>query len=77
MLGKMVYIIKSMYKLQKVSLKHQDKISQTFPKNVALKQSDVLKTIALKIYMNYLLVQLLEDSRFSNTINDTPYLHDS
>ena len=66
-----------MFKSTKVSLIHLDKIrpSQTFPKNIGLKQGDVLSSILCNFYIN-LLGLLLEDSSFSDTINDTPLLHD-
>ena len=47
LIGKILGIIKSMYKSPKVFLVHQDKISRTF-----LKQGDVFSIILLNIYIN-------------------------
>ena len=66
-----------MYKSPKVSLIHQDKISQTFLKTISLKQGDVLSTILFNIFINDLPWRLLENSRSSDTINDIPYLDDT
>ena len=63
-----------MYKLPKVFLLHQGKISQTFLANTGLKQEDVLSTILFNIYINDLHWRLLDGSRSSDTINDIPYL---
>ena len=62
LIGKIIYIIKSMYKSPKVSLIHQDEISQTFLKTIGLKQGDVLSTILFNIFINDLPWQLLENS---------------
>ena len=70
-------MIKSMYKLPKVSLIHQDKVSQTFLATIGLKQGDVLSTILFKIYINDLPWRLLEDSRSPDTASDIPYLDDT
>ena len=77
LIGKILDIIKSMYKFLKVSLIHQDKISQTFLTTIGLKQGDVLSTILLNIYINDLPRPLLGNSRSPDTIKDTPYLDDS
>ena len=66
-----------MYKSPKVSLIHQDKISQAFLTTIGLKQGDILSTILFNIYINDLPRQLLEDSRSSNTISDIPYQDDT
>ena len=66
-----------MYKSPKVSLIHQDKISQAFLTTIGLKQSDILSTILFNIYINDLPRQLLEDSRSSNIISDIPYQDDT
>ena len=73
-IGKVLDIIKSMYKSLKVSLMHQDKISHTFLTTVGLKQSEVLSEILFSIYINNLRGRLLENSRSSDAINDIPYL---
>ena len=52
LLGKILDIIKSMYKSPKVSL--------TFPTKIGLKQGDVLSTILLSILINDLPGRLLE-----------------
>ena len=52
LIGKILDIIKSMYKSPNVSLIHQDKISQTFLTTIGLKQGDVLSTILFNIYIN-------------------------
>ena len=75
--GKILDIIKSIYKSLKVSLIHQDEISQTFFTTINLKQGDALSTILFNIYINDLPGRLLEDSRSSDTINDIPYLDDT
>ena len=49
-----IIIIKSMYKSPKVSLIHQDKISQTFLTNIGLKQGDVLSMILFNISQTFL-----------------------
>ena len=61
----------------KESLIRQDKISQTFPTTIGLKQGDVTSTILFSNYISDLPGLLLEDSRSSDTINDTPYLYDT
>ena len=66
-----------MYKSLKVSLIHQDKISQTFLTTIGLKQGDVLSTILFNIYINDLPGRLLEDCRSSDIINDISYLDDT
>ena len=48
-IGKILDIIKSMYKSRKVSLIHQDKICQTFLTTIGLKQGDVLSKILFNI----------------------------
>ena len=73
MIGKILAVIKS----SKVSLIHQDKISQTFLTTIDLKQGDVLSTILFNIYINDLPGQFLELSRSSDTINDISYLDDT
>ena len=70
-------MIKSIYKSPKVSLIHQDKVSQTFLATIGLKQGDVLSTILLNIYINDLPRRLLEDSRSPDTASDIPYLDDT
>ena len=77
MIGKILDIIKSMYKSPKVSLIHQDKISQTFLTTIGLKQGDVLCTTLFNIYINDLPRRLLENSRSPDTTNDIPYLDDT
>ena len=77
LLGKTPDIIKSMYKPPKVSLIHQVKIGRTFPTKIALKQSDLFSIILSNIYITDLPERLPEDSRISDTINDTPYLDDT
>ena len=77
LIGNIFDIIKSMYKLPKVSLIHQDKISQTFLTTIDLKQGDVLSTILINIYINDLPRRLLEDSRYPDTVSDRPYLDDT
>ena len=77
LIGKILDIIKSMYKSPKVSLIHQDKISQTFLTTIGLKQGDVLCTTLFNIYINDLPRRLLENSRSSDTTNDIPYLGDT
>ena len=66
-----------MYKSPKVSLIHQDKISQTFLTTIGLKQGDVLSTTLFNIYINDLPRRLLENSRSPDTTNDIPYLDDT
>ena len=66
-----------MYKSPKVSLIHQDKISQTFLTTIGLKQGDVLCTTLFNIYINDLPRRLLENSRSPDTTNDIPYLDDT
>ena len=73
MIGKILDIIKSMYKFLKVSLIHQDVINQTFLTTIGLKQGDVLSTILFKIDINNLSSLLLENSRSPDTINGIPY----
>ena len=75
-LGNTLDIIKSIYKSPKESLIRQIKISRTFPTKIVLKQGDLFSTILFSIYINDLPGQLFEDSRISDTINDTPYLDD-
>ena len=77
LIGKILDIIKSMYKSPKVSLIHQDKISQTFLTTIGLKQGDVLSTILFNIYINDLPRRLLENSRSLDTVSDIPYLDDT
>ena len=77
LIGKILDIIKSMYKSPNVSLIHQDKISQTFLTTIGLKQGDVLSTILFNIYINDLPRRLPQNSRYSDTINDIPYLDDT
>ena len=60
-IGKILDISKSMYKSPKVSLIHQDKISQTFLTTIDLKQGDVLSTILFNIYINDLPLMSKED----------------
>ena len=52
LIGKILDVIKSMYKSPKVSLIHQDKISQTFLIIIDLNKGDVLSTILFNIYIN-------------------------
>ena len=52
------------------------KIAQTFPTNTALKQGGVFSTILFNIFKNDLPRELVEDSKFSETINETPCLDD-
>ena len=66
-----------MYKSPKVSLIHQDKISQTFLTTIGLKQGDVLCTTLFNIYINDLPRRLLENSQSPDTTNDIPYLDDT
>ena len=47
-----------------------------FPTNKGVKQGDVLSTFLFNIYINHLPGELLEDSRFSKTMNDRAYLDD-
>ena len=79
LIGKILDIIKSIYKSPKVSVIHQDKINQTFLTNIGLRQGDVLSTILFStiIYINDLPRRLIEDSRFPDTISDIPYLDDT
>ena len=70
LIGKILDIIKSMYKSPKVFLIHQDYISQNFLTTIDLKQGDVLSTILFNIYINDLPRPLLENSRSPDTIND-------
>ena len=77
LIGEKLDIIKLMYKSPKVSLMHQDKISQTFRTTIGLKQSDVLSLILFNIYINDSPRQLLENSRFPDTVNDIPYLNET
>ena len=77
LIEKILDIIKSICKSPKVSLIHQDKISQTFLTTISLKQGDVLSTILLNIYINDLSRRLLENSRSPDTVNDLPYLDDT
>ena len=77
MIGKILDIVKSMYKLSEASLIHQDKISQTFLTTIGQKQGDVLSTILFNIHINELPGQFLEDSRSSDNINDIQYLDDT
>ena len=71
--------IKSIFKYTRVSLIHQYKIrpSQTFPKNICLKQGHVFSTILFNIYINDLHGLLLKENSFFDTINDIPHLHDT
>ena len=64
LIAKKLDIIKLMYKSPKVSLIHQDKISQTFLTPIGLKQSDMPR-------------RLLKNSRFPDTVSDIPYLDDT
>ena len=67
-----------MYKSPKVSLIHQDKISQTFLPTIVLKQGDVLRTILFNIhYINDLPRRLVENSQSLDTLNDIPYLDET
>ena len=77
LIGKILDIIKSMYKSPKASLIHQDKISRTFLTTTGLKQGDVLSTILFNIYINDLPRRLLENSRSLDTVSDIPYLDDT
>ena len=79
LIGKILDIIKSIYKSPKVSIIHQGKVNQTFLTNIGLKQGDVLSTILFStiIYINDLPRRLIEDSRFPDTISDIPYLDDT
>ena len=77
LIGKILDMIKSMYKSPNVSLIHHDKISQTFLATIGLKQGDVPSTILFNIYINDLPRRLLEDSRSPDTIRDIPYLDDT
>ena len=77
LIGKILDIIKSMYKPPNVSLIHQDKISQTFLTTIGLKQSDVLRAILFNIYINDLPRRLPQNSRYPDIINDIPYLLDT
>ena len=77
LIEKILDIIKSICKSPKVSLIHQDKISQTFLTTTSLKQGDVLSTILFNIYINDLPRRLLENSRSLDAINDIPYLDDT
>ena len=64
LIAKKLDIIKLMYKSPKVSLIHQDKISQTFLTPIGLKQSDMPR-------------RLLKNSRSPDTVSDIPYLDDT
>ena len=77
MIGKILDIVKSMYKSSEASLIHQDKISETFLTTIGQKQGDVLSTILFNIHINELPGQFLEDSRSSDNINDIQYLDDT
>ena len=77
LIGKILDMIKPMYKSPNVFLIHQDKISQTFLITTGLKQGDVPSTILFNIYINDLPRRLLEDSRSPDTIRDIPYLDDT
>ena len=77
LIGKILDIIKSIYKSPKGSLIHQEFIRQTFLTTISLKQGDVLSTILLNIYINDLSRRLLENSRSPDTVNDLPYLDDT
>ena len=77
LIGKIIDMIKSMYKSPKVSLIHQDKISQIFLTTIGLKQGDVLGTTLFNIYINDLPRRLLENSRSLDTVSDIPYLDDT
>ena len=58
--GKILDIIKSMYKSPKGSHIHQDKISLTFLTKIGQKRGDVLSTILFNILINDLSGQLVE-----------------
>ena len=77
LIGKILDIIKSMYKSPTVSLTHQDKISQTFLTTIGLKQGDVRSTILFNIYINDFPRRLLEDSRSPDIVGDIPYVDDT
>ena len=77
LIGKIIDMIKSMYKSPKVSLIHQDKISQTFLPTIVLKQGDVLRTILFNICINDLPRRLVENSQSLDTLNDIPYLDET
>ena len=77
LIGKILDIIKSIYKSPKGSLIHQEFIRQTFLTTISLKQGDVLSTILFNIYINDLPWRLLEDSRSPDTASDIPYLDDT
>ena len=73
LIGEILDVIKSMCISPKVSLIHQNKISQIFLTTIGLKQGDVLSTILFKIDINNLSSLLLENSRSPDTINGIPY----
>ena len=74
LIRKILDIINSIFKSQKVSLIHQDKISQTFLTTIGLKEGDVL---LFNIYINDLTRRLLKISWSPDTVNDIPYLDDT
>ena len=77
LIAKILDIIKLMYKSPKVSVIHQDKISQTFLIPIGLKQSDILSIILCNIYINDWPRRLLKNSRSPDTVSDIPYLDDT
>ena len=71
-----IIIIKSMYKSPKVSLIHQDKISQTFLTNIGLKQGDVLSMILFNISQTFLTNIGLKQGDVLSTILFNIYIND-